>query len=1172
MIRLTLRIMIGCLLAAIFWWIGPLLTIGVYRPLGWLLLRQVLVGLCLIWAFWPVLVRIWARLAMSVRHTRPVSSKPKEQPLDSLARRLKDLDAYLRQQWLKNRSGWRVSWQLKRHAPHRNMHPWFAVIGASSSGKTSMIRRGGLTLKESADLLGKQSVDDSHTLDCNFWHAGDAIWFDINGHWVEPGGGGGASGERSEWEAFLWGLKRIKRSPALDGVLWCIDCDWLLKSSAEGRKRSAEAMRARLAEMADILAIRLPIYIAVTGLDKVPGAISFLGCLDEKLLEQGFGFGFPLKGTNDQEPVFGAMFEEVMQKLERRVQEHVLNMAPGVEESQHNMDRLQFVENLSVLRRHLGDFLLRSVADSSLSQACQLRAIWMGSSVDLIDGVEPSMLDADELNLAEYGLRRLPTLWGAVLGQMSQERGLAASATAATGRGRIWGALRWSFSIGVLLLAVGVLLFGYLLERDHLEQVWARFTEGKRLAERQSADSRPAAALLDVMTQMRYVDDNRKNASELVVTPFWEHSRVANVARETYRKHLRKTLMPELYNYVSGALVAQLQGAPGDTYETLKVYLMLARPERRNADDLVRWMRTQWPKLASEGYTEEDRLEYEGHLRALFASQGLPNTPEDAPLVREARSKAAQLPSVVRVIDRIKNQGLPANIENVSLARAGGFMAATMMRMRGDLAPTDTAIPGWYTRAGYLDAFKPRLRDAAMAVLEEESWVLRDEKLSGNSFEVEKAAEKLSEATRAQFLQEYIKRWQTFLNDVTVRHYSGMDDAAQIASALIDPQSPLAQLIRFTGRETSLTGNYEGDVDSWIDKQKFNIERGRRAIVGELSGERARLKRQPEHVVEDHFDVIRRLATQMNQTAANGQGNSPLTRLFEPLYRQLLLVNGAMMAGQIMPEYDAFARLRAEAGRQPEPMRGIVLDLVNSGSSASIGDARNIISKSAAGASLAFCNQGLSARYPLKRNAKADIGVQDYENLFGPQGALAAHFKEHLVNYVDTSTSPWRSKRAEGDQTLVSPDVLRSYESASRIGAATLDAQGNLRISTMVRVVDMDPQIGEVQLDIGDTNIRYAHGSVINKRVDWNAKSGSNGQLAVRMTVKTVDGRSDVEQFEGPWALFRFFDAGRREGAEADRRETVHQTQLGSVRIEWQALTMPAPLWSNLLQSFSCPR
>jgi hypothetical protein len=54
---------------------------------------------------------------------------------------------------------------------------------------------------------------------------------------------------------------------------------------------------------------------------------------------------------------------------------------------------------------------------------------------------------------------------------------------------------------------------------------------------------------------------------------------------------------------------------------------------------------------------------------------------------------------------------------------------------------------------------------------------------------------------------------------------------------MIDPQSPLAQLVRFAGRETTLTGNYEGDVDSWIERQKHNLEKGRRAIVGEIAGE-----------------------------------------------------------------------------------------------------------------------------------------------------------------------------------------------------------------------------------------------------------------------------------------------------------------------------------------------
>jgi type VI secretion system protein ImpL len=1174
MIRLTLRIVIGCLIAIAIWWVGPLVTIGIYKPLGGVLLRQVLVAVVLLWALWPLLARLWMRMSMSTWRTR---SPPKtaSKSHDPLSRRLRDLDGYLRQLWLKNlwlrnRAGWRTAWKVRRKAPHLGMYPWFAVIGASGCGKTTMIRRGGVALKGNSDLLGGDGTEEGHTVDCNFWLAGDAIWFDINGEWIEPGSGS-SSADLTEWTSWLTGLKKTKRMPALDGVILCVDCDWLGRASAENRKRAADALRARISEMSEILSLKLPIYLALTGLDKIPGATALLSGLDDDVLEQGIGFGFPVSIDKSDENVIHAYLDERMRLLERSLQERVLLLASSVAEPALNADRLRFIENLSRFQRYLSDYLNRSILEASVSQACHLRGVWFGSSVDLLKDATPSMLDADGSEIAEYGARRLSTLWGAVLRQMKQEQGLATMSGSTTGRKRFWNVTRWVLPIGAVAIGVAIVMFGYLLENGNIERVYARFTEAKRLAELESADSKPSTALIDVMAQMRYIEYNVQSASELLVTPYWEHARISAVAHETYRKHLRKMLLPELYNYVGESLTSQVQGAPGDTYETLKIYLMLAHPEHRNADDLIRWMNTQWPQLAKDGYSDEERQEYEGHLRALFTLKGMPATPEDAELVQEARVKAAQIPSVTRVINRIESAGLPSQIEDVSLAKAGGFMAATTLRMRGELSPTDSAIPGWYTRAGYQDVFKPKLESASRAILEEESWVLRDEPLSGNTFEIDKAVEKLADATRSQFLQEYIERWQAFLKDITVRRYSSMDDAAQLASSFIDPQSPLAQLVRFAGRETTLTGNYEGDVDSWIDKQKFNIERDRRAIVGELSGDRARFKLMPEHVVDDYFQAIRRLGTQLTQASTSGNGNGPLSRLFEPVYRQLSLVNGAMISGQVMPGYDAFARLRAQAATQPEPLRGIVLDLVDSGSSADISGSRAIINQDAAGAAHPFCNQGLATRYPLNRSAQEDVGVQDFERLFGPQGVMASYFKEHLASYVDTSTSPWRAKRPDGNRGLVNPDVLRAYEAASRIGAAMLDDQGNLRVSTMVRVIDMDPQIGEIQIDFGSASIRYAHGSVANKRIDWTSH-GVDGQLYIRVSVKTVDGRSNVKQFDGPWALFRFFDAGRAEGSEASRRETVYQTMLGSVRLEWQALTTPAPLWSNLLQSFSCPK
>lgn len=448
---------------------------------------------------------------------------------------------------------------------------------------------------------------------------------------------------------------------------------------------------------------------------------------------------------------------------------------------------------------------------------------------------------------------------------------------------------------------------------------------------------------------------------------------------------------------------------------------------------------------------------------------------------------------------------------------------------------------------------------------------MRDETLSGNSFQIDGLVQKLADSARNQFLQDYISAWQNFLNDVTVRGVTGLDDASQLAAAMMEAQSPLANLLRFAARETTLTGaSDEGNIDSWIDRQKYRFEKGRRQVVGELSGQHYRTVLLPEHVVEEHFQAIRQLAAQLNRN--NTIANNPLSRLFEPLYRQLGLVNGALQAGQVLPaQYDAFSRLKETAARQPEPVRGIMLDLVSSGSTMTTRESGALLNRGAAGATKMVCDQGFTGRYPMRRGAQADAGVEDFERLFSAQGLMATYFRDHLAAYVDTSAKPWQALRSNGGPNgMVSQSVLNSYETAERIRGAMLDDSGHLRVSTVLRFIDMDSQLSEAQLSVAGQTVRFAHGVTSPHRVDW---TNQNTQLAIKLQLKSVDGRMTTLQFDGPWALFRFFDAGQAVGGTgtADRRERLYQTSLGTVRIEWQALTLPSPIWSGILQSFRCP-
>lgn len=1162
MIRLTVRILIAGLIAAAIWWLGPLIAIGVYRPLGWLLLRQILVGLCLAWGLWPLLVRIWVWAAMGTRQVRLPSRAP---TLDAISARLRDLDRQLKQRWHRaQRPGLRRWWGSLRGL-HREALPWFMVVGEHGAGKSTLIRQAlsSSALQRSGASASVRSAGSGGDLD--FWIADDRVWIDTKGDWPlldDPDSGGGKA-----WRQLLQGIQRMRGRPLVNGLVLCLDAAVIMNSTAEQRAIRIDQWRRCLREFREQSGHLAQVYLCLTHLDELDGAVTFLSLLRHEAWGGGMGF---VLDTDLRTLAPSAQEDRLRAQLtafEDRVQQQVLHAAPLCAQPSSNVDQLRFVESMAALRDPLLAMLLGLVLTPDDEALCQLRGVWWGSVADLVDddqlaqGAQASA-DAQRFNL---GL-----LWSPVLRQLSAEKHLASGERTVGMRQRMWSVAQWGAVLTCGCLVMAWLGWGYWAERNRLEQVWARFNESKRLAQdsQGQADGRNSA-LMAVAEQMSYARSHAEDTSGLLPTAFQEHRRVADIADQTYRRHLQKTFMPELHNQVLQVLQAQVQGSPGDIYQTLKIHLMMGKPEQRQAAELERWLGSRWEAISGGQYSEADKATLNAHARAAFTLADMPGTPLDASLIQQSRALAAQIPTVTRVLQHIRDQGLPPQVAEVNLSRAAGLSAAMTLRLRSNLPATDPVVPGWYTRAGFLDVFLPRLTPSARAVMTEESWVLRDERLTGNTFEIDKAVQKLADATRVQFLEDYIRHWQKFVEDVTVRTFTGLEDAAQLASTFIDPQSPLALLIRFVGRETTLTGNYDGDVDSWIDKQKHNIEKAKRSVVGELAGEHYRAKLLPEHKVEDHFDALRRLGTQLTQSATSS-GNNPMARLFEPLYRQLGLVNGALQAGQVLPEYDAFSRMRSEASRQPEPVRGVMLDLINNGSSMTSKRSTAMISRGAAAPTLVACEQGLVDRFPFRRGARSEASVVDVERLFGPQGSMATYFKENLAAHVDTGATPWRSRRAEsGGSPLVSAEVIRAYESAERIRHGMLDDSGRLRVSTVLRFVDMDPQIAEAQIDLGGQIMRYTHGSSSPKRVDWPAQGG---QMQIRLSLRTVDGRTDSLQFDGPWALMRFFESGRVAGGSADRRESLHQMNVGSVRMEWQAVSLPSPIWSELLSTFRCPR
>lgn len=84
--------------------------------------------------------------------------------------------------------------------------------------------------------------------------------------------------------------------------------------------------------------------------------------------------------------------------------------------------------------------------------------------------------------------------------------------------------------------------------------------------------------------------------------------------------------------------------------------------------------------------------------------------------------------------------------------------------------------------------------------------MLRDSAEGKNAVNSLASAQKLADEARKLYLIEYADKWDAFMRDVRARPVNGLEDAAILARQLSDPSSPLANLVRFAARETSMTG------------------------------------------------------------------------------------------------------------------------------------------------------------------------------------------------------------------------------------------------------------------------------------------------------------------------------------------------------------------------------
>src|SRR5690242_8806237 len=249
--RIVLYIL-GMLVAAlIIWFIGPLIGIGDSSPLGSVLQRTLAITLIpALWGLGSTFTNVrMAKTNRELQATLTETPQAKAQAAGAeeaaeLGNRLKEALDLLKK--TKVRKTWGSGWLYEL--------PWYLFIGPPGSGKTTALTNSGLNFPLAAQMGSGAIRGVGGTRSCDWWFTDNAVLIDTAGRYTTQDSD--AAVDRAGWLAFLDLLKSTRDRQPLNGVIVAIALTDIGAASRDERLAHARAVRRRIKELEERLAVR----------------------------------------------------------------------------------------------------------------------------------------------------------------------------------------------------------------------------------------------------------------------------------------------------------------------------------------------------------------------------------------------------------------------------------------------------------------------------------------------------------------------------------------------------------------------------------------------------------------------------------------------------------------------------------------------------------------------------------------------------------------------------------------------------------------------------------------------------------------------------------------------------------------------------------------------------
>ncbi|MHA7776851.1 type VI secretion system membrane subunit TssM [Roseibium sp. M-1] len=1072
--------------------------------------------------------------------------------------------------------------------------PWYIIIGPPGTGKTTILRNSGLDFPLAQG--GHEAIQGvGGTRNCDWWISNDAVLIDTAGRYTTQDVNRGI--DSAAWSGFLDLLLKHRQRRPINGVLLAVSIEDVALAGSAERKQQAEILRQRLRELHRAFGMRLPVYLMFTKCDLIAGFDEYFDTLRDADRQQVWGVTFPL---DEQQITVGPTFETGFTDLVGRLERH---LPEKLAEERNNGRRCRifgFPHEFGSLNAVLRDFLTDVFRPTRYEAQPLLRGVYftsgtqegtpfdrllsaMGRNFSLAASQQPALSGQSKA----YFIKKLLTdIVFTEQNLVGKNRRLERRMAALYG-----GAL-----VGLIALLTGLVFFwlaGYS-ESVQTARTVIKDADTVRIAKSEADRNRSLINLLPTLNAARDMRDNiRKEARWPSTVPFGVEAQsvLYPAANQAYDDLLKTYLLPSINSRIEAQLqlLSTASGADSSLLRSrTETYLMLTTGQNYSASRVADALRDQ--NASTFVLNPQDQQAMQEHMDSLLTLLPIKGTISNtaASVVDAARTRIQKAPQASDIYNQmVQDAAQRYRLPPINMVSTLG---STSLYIDTATAGGRSIVPGLYTKNGFYNFFLERLPEYIRASMGSD-WVL------GSSGGSRTTYNQVAQQIVKMYTDDYIKVWKEATAYVRVVDIGSLGRAQTVLEDLSSPSSPLTNVLNILSENTQLplpgdqpsqaAGAAAGAAGAAAGAAGAAGAQGAANPVSNLvaSASQATQKAAIEAAFGDSpwpgtaiADAFRPLNDLVDPNSPNSLDK--VLQLFGDLYGNISGIVSAPNANKAAfdyvkgraqnPQSDSFSALRAEAATKPEPIRALVLSIVN--------ETRGLLNKATyvyvnstwQNEIVPACTSLMSGRYPFFQDVEDDITLQDFTSLLGPAGVVDAFFKDNISPFVNVRGRQLVEIETQGSTIGFSQEALAQLSTAQTIRDAFFPNNApSPEAKFTIRPALLDPGALKSTLKIDDTTITYRHGPVRGTDFTWPSQAdGSSAEISITL----LDNSSQTLKKSGTWAIFRLLTASGLSSVRG-RDQFVFSIskdkETASFSLNAGSVTNPFNL--GLYSSFRCP-